>query len=316
MLILDYVERPIEINRRNSNHKYWSHLVLITLQIVNTFTTIISIINSILSFNGPATIGSFFTKPSIGVIIVSCTIEGIPTWYNRFVLSMFEVVVITFANSLINCLKIISPVKCNFNSASVTLINHTLEKNANNALKFYKNLLQIVFEFNSIFKWLLFMYKSVILMLLCLRGYWCFNTIRALSSATTSSSSSYVLIGTSKIVFAWIKHIAFTLPDIIKIYLILTSMGNVNAESEKFVQKWITKIWNIQDYDNNKNCNKKDQYWKCSLRNTRFESLRKKINEVCIPIRFQSGSFYFIRSWTILTFFSIWTTYIIVLLQI
>lgn len=255
---------------------------------------IMAVHSHVLTPNNPAHISYIFSgEQDFLIFIASCTVEGISNWANKFVTCFFEFLTLIFASSVTNSIKIILP--------TPNLAEFGKEIEAEIALKFYRRLDQLVQEFCSIFKWPLFIYKATILMLLCLRNH---VLLRLFSGASS------ILSGTNNN-FAGTKFLCFYIPEIIKICFLLTQMGNVQAESESFRNKWKNSLWDSDNDDN-----EGEYYWKVHQFSNRRALIRNKIKELCHPFGFQCGSFYFLQPWTILTFFSVATTYLIVLLQL
>jgi len=149
------------------------------------------------------------------------------------------------------------------------------------SFRYYSKLNDLVSGFNSIFGNLLVGIKLVALIAICLLLY---VPIRHPSGTPIA-----------------IAHFTSLLVVVIKVGSSLMPMGAVQKESNSFKDSWIYSLGNnlIMNSDWNQNS------WKIA-----------PFFHFVSPISFRGGSFYDIQPSTILTFFSVATTYIIVVLQI
>jgi len=150
------------------------------------------------------------------------------------------------------------------------------------SFRYYSKLNDLVSSFNSIFGNLLVGMKLVSLIAICLLLYVPFRHPSGIPEA--------------------IVHFSILLLVVIKLGSSLLSMGSVQKESNSLKGSWIHSLGN--SYIRNRD--RRDQN---SLKMAHFFHFIP-------PISFCGGYFYDVQPSTILTFFSVATTYIIVVLQI
>ena len=143
------------------------------------------------------------------------------------------------------------------------------------ALGKHEQIKDLIDTFNELFSWFLVLYKALSLIQVCTLIF------VALRRITQSPSASAVFQTTA-------------VSYVVRICVLLPSMGSVYKESVKFKDSW-SKILPELDPLN--------------------YTVKRRL-KYCYPIGFRAGNFYHVTPTTVLTFFSITTTYLIVLLQL
>lgn len=208
-----------------------------------------------------------------------------------------EVFFISFAQSISNCLQILTyPAEqwigcecltCNvadnlhdINSGSCAKTScakgwKVLEK-LDKRLSYYHELSILVKSFNRIFCWPISLYKVLTMLRLCCYVY------------VLLKHADYSFYGLLIFPYA-------ALSLIIKFGIILMTLGNVPFMSKQFLKYWIRVV--------------------VQLERIPFSALERKLARVS-KFGFMCGNFYIIRPHTVLTFFSVTLTYVIILLQL
>ena len=257
-------------------------------------------------------------------LIISAVVEQVFFVIMWSFFFLFEFIAIGFSHSVSKCLEILSyhphshfPVNPTSQSDPVTAklakqkiktitkypTSHDITSNQLTfCLEMYDKLSLLVRSYNSLFAYLLFYLKAMILVMLCALIY---VPLRFKIKQNTSISTLALLI---------FFGLAYSLTR--RLVLLLNSMGNVYQKSLSFKASWVNHVFPFPrlafpvaetDYA---------VFESAASILKRQNQLHKDLLQLCPPIRFKCAAFYDISPNTLLTFFSIMTTYLIVLLQI
>ncbi|XP_035707337.1 uncharacterized protein LOC110848329 isoform X2 [Folsomia candida] len=147
------------------------------------------------------------------------------------------------------------------------------------ALDRYKDVEAVVDSLNNAFSKMVFAHQSIYMMLMCTLFY---TPIRHLKILPVEGSTLFAIIA---------------LYYCIRLFVFFPAMGRLNAQSHTFVESWMEGLRHIP----------RGKY--------AYEFYMHKL-ESCRKLAFDSGGFYLMQKGTVLTFVSIVTTHIIVLLQL
>jgi hypothetical protein len=148
----------------------------------------------------------------------------------------------------------------------------------------FQMLKELVGSFNSIYRWMFIFYKTSILIQYCILFY---VPMRYLSEVPFSSILIFIVSG-----------LFFS----IQLSSLLPAMAKVFSLSKAFKGTWLQSFPNLTYVENS------DQFYTLNM--------QMQILGKCTEFGFEAGRFYIVKSGTILTFFSIATSYLIVLLQL
>lgn len=234
----------------------------------------------------PAYIYSLLKKPRESPLLLITSVLfhelGFTVLWGTFFL--FEIIAIGFPNSVAKCLEILTL----RNQAELQF--EAKIKELTICLQFYDKFHSLVQKFNELFADLLFVVKAMFMILLCILVYIPLRISHLLTVPMVAYS-----------IFAFISYVLIR-----RISLILTSMGKVYEGSKAFKTTWSSGFPRPDP-------NEKHRISPALAR----QNDRNKERLIFLSrIRFRCGDFYHIQPRTILTFFSITTTYIIVLLQL
>ena len=213
--------------------------------------------------------------------------------------SLYELITFGFAESMTQCLKIISfqsPVQIKeptdlfwifskefehkFQTHQKSNFMYETTIRYDSCIENYRRVQLLVQQFNALFSNVLFILKAMNLINLCVLLY-----IPLQEGSHKSAATNVMLfVGSVSIIH--------------KLYLVLNGMTSVYKESIEFRQSWVKALPYLSQAPSTMSLLNRDKL--------KFLS----------PIKFQSGIFYDILPNTLLSFFSITTTYIIVLQQI
>jgi len=209
-----------------------------------------------------------------------------------FILSEGQVEILfpAFARSVNHCLEILMDHQAehrrsadkvmNQHNRPISIISQSIKDNLGKVLEEYEQLEKLVQDFNAIFAWPIVTYKAVIMLRMC--GY----SYILLKHPSTSGYLGYLIFPYALIIL------------VSKVGIFLSAAGYVIHNTSMFLRVWKKRVMTLN-----------------SNEDLEILMLERRLKGLS-PFGIACGNFYFIQRHTLLTFYSITLTYLIIMLQL